>query len=294
MSGAPAGEDRTVDVAWRRAREAAVPNPLDCRTPYLELVLEHPDLEATRYDERFFPDAMPYAFDGERRVFYWRPALAASVDPGEWTAVCATTHALTPIADGERSPDLVARADGATEVVAEGCVAGESTTTRLESYTEPDVEVATISESAVELSVDGESYAVEAGDRRRIPLSERTAELADRGGGEVVTSPRLVVRYPGTRRLYHPAPGAEYRLFPSFGLDLEAIPSPVAVPVQNGELDHEALARALGVDPTERPYPERVLWQAFAYTTFDPNDERTACLMQFPTGQFALLGHSDE
>lgn len=65
---------------------------------------------------------------------------------------------------------------------------------------------------------------------------------------------------------------------------------PLAVPTANGELDHEALAASLGVDLSARPYPERVLWQAFAYTAFDPHADSVPELWQFPTGHLALSG----
>ncbi|MFC6729124.1 hypothetical protein ACFQDG_10775, partial [Natronoarchaeum mannanilyticum] len=117
----------------------------------------------------------------------------------------------------------------------------------------------------------------------------------DADGGHVSVTPELAVRFPGERELHHPASGGGYRLFPSFGLELAAVPSPVPSPTANGELDHATLAASLGVDLSGRPYPERVLWQAFAYEAFDPHADAARRLAQFPDGHVALLStESDE
>lgn len=113
-------------------------------------------------------------------------------------------------------------------------------------------------------------------------------EPSDSADGATTVTPELVVRYPGSRELHHPAPGADYRLFPSFGLELDDLPDPVPVPTTAGELDDAALATALGVDLSERPYPERVLWQAFAYTAFDPHSETTPELAQLEDGHLVV------
>lgn len=140
----------------------------------------------------------------------------------------------------------------------------------------------------MELSVAGSEYSIVTGKRRRIRLSEQRVEPAGRDEGRTTATPELVVRYPGRRELHHPAPGAAYRLFPSFGLDLDAVPNPVSVPTAAGELNDVALADELGVDLSRRPYPERVLWRAFAFTTFDPHGDTPRELTQLETGHIVL------
>jgi hypothetical protein len=120
-------------------------------------------------------------------------------------------------------------------------------------------------------------------------LSNRDLEPIDTDDGPTTVTPELVVRYPGRQELHHPAPGADYRLFPSFGLDLAELPNPLPVPTTAGELDHEALGQSLGVDLSNRPYPERVLWQALAYTAFDPHGERGATLTKPDDEHIVLL-----
>lgn len=290
----------TTDVEWEYVSHADLPEPIVRRVPYVELKLEHPDLDPSRYGESFFPDAVPYASGDDHRVFYWRPTLgAATSDPSAWAGVCATTDSLSAVTrDESHAPVLVSRQGEereATEIVVEGTIAGDSTTTRVESYAVPDVEIRDLSGPRVELLADEEPHVVSAGERRRASLSERTVELPDRDGGPRSVGPQLVVRFPGERELHHPALGAEYRLFPSFGLELDALPASVAVPRTNGELDYAALAESLGVELSARPYPERVLWQAFAYTAFDPHADAVPRLSQFPTGHLAALSEpSDE
>ncbi|WP_226479506.1 hypothetical protein [Natrinema amylolyticum] len=301
MGETPTSADRTTAVRWERSPHDEFPAPIVARLPYAELKLEHPDLEPTGYGESFFPDAVPYACDGAHRVFYWRPALrgagAETGPPAAWEGVCATPQALLAItATGSNAFDLVSRRDDATAVTVDATVAGESTTALLESYAAPDVRVRDLSESRLRLVAEGTEYAVRAGTRRRISLAERTLERIDGAGdgdgdeGPTTATPELVVRFPGQRELHHPALGADYRLFPSFGLDLEAVPNPLPVPTTNGELDHDALAESLELELSGRPYPERVLWQAFAYTAFDPHARADPAprLCQFPTGHLGL------
>lgn len=285
--------DRPTEIRWERASGADRSAPIVERRPSVELALEHPDLEPTAYGESFFPDAVPYACEGTHRVFYWRPTLEpGSGEPSEWIGVCATPVSLSPItARGSTDFDLVSRRDETTAVIVDGTIAGDSTRALVESYAVPDVRIRALSDSRLELLVEGSAVVVPAGTRRHVPLAERTVNRVDGEDGPTETTPELRVRFPGKRELHHPALGANYRLFPSFGLDLEAVPSPLAVPTANGELDHEALAESLGVDLSDRPYPERVLWQAFAYTAFDPHADSVPVLWQFPTGHLALSGN---
>ncbi|WP_199722779.1 hypothetical protein [Haloplanus aerogenes] len=147
-------------------------------------------------------------------------------------------------------------------------------------------------ETAIALTVAGSEYTIATGERRRIRLSEQRVEPAEHEGGPTTVTPELVVRYPGRRELHHPAMDTDYRLFPSFGLDLDTLPNPISVPTEAGELDDGALADELGVHRSDRPYPERVLWQAFAYTTFDPRDDTPPELTQLETGHIVLRKES--
>jgi len=293
MTDPAATDGETVPVEWRRASSDGLVPPLVERVPYCEIALEHPDLSPTRYGESFFPDAVPYEFEGSNRVFYWRPVLGSTgaLEPG--VGVCATTDELAVVpASGERALDLTRARDEGTEVVVDGTIAGDSTRALLGAYSPPDVRISVLSSERLELAVEGDEIAIAAGTRRRVALAERTVDRPDADGGPVEVTPALAVRFPGDRDLHHPAPGGEYRLFPSFGLDLDAVPSPVPVPTANGELDHAALAASLGVDLSDRPYPERVLWQAFAYEAFDPHADAGPRLAQFPDGHVALLSNA--
>ncbi len=280
----------TTSISWTRERRDR-PAPLVERVPYVELRLEHPSLEADRFGDAFFPDAIPYESRGERRVFYWRSALPpdgpASAD---WTGVCATTHGLRALtADGTRSPplwtrdgtiggDAVSGADAVHEIVVDGTVAGDSKLAAVRDYSPPAIPVRSVDADAVSLETPAGTRTVAAGERTTVELPSQSVVTAD-GESRTVT-PRLRVRYPGPRTLYHPARGADAALFPAFGLDLETLPNPVPVPTAAGELDDRGLASALGVDLAERPYPERVLWQAVAYGAFDPHRETEPRLSQ--------------
>jgi hypothetical protein len=293
MTGEADVADARASIEWRRIPPDAVSAPIVRSLPYLELKLEHPSLDPSGYGDRFFPDAVPYDLDGTSRVFYWRPAMAPSADEsGSWKLVCATPHDLVGFeslpADG---PPLVTDGADDTTLVVDGTIAGDTTTARVASYSRPDVSIEGRSAGRIELTVGGDDYGVLAGGRRRIGLPRRRVEPIGGDGASTVT-PELVVRFPGWRELHHPAPEATYRLFPSFGLDLDEIPNPLAVPTTVDELDETALATELGVDLSRRPYPERVLWQAFAYTAFDPHADITTELTQLASGHLVVrAGH---
>lgn len=279
-------DDTRKMVEWRRNPPDMISDPLVRRIPYLELKLEHPGLEPTGYGEQFFPDVIPYELDGRRRIFYWRPALKPSVgNPSDWELACATTHELTGLETFPAGgPPLVTdNRDGTTLVVA-GTIGGETTTRHVGSYTVPAISIDTCSDSEVELTVAGTEYSVSIGQRRRIRLDERRVEPSDEDSNPITVTPELVARYPGRRELHHPAPGATYRLFPSFGIELDEVPNPLSVPTAADELDDERLAAELGADHSQRPYPERVLWQAFAYTAFDPHSGVVPELTQLESG----------
>ncbi|AGB32694.1 hypothetical protein C488_08597 [Natrinema pellirubrum DSM 15624] len=281
MTGTDARES-TTPISWTRGSQER-PAPLVERVPYVELRLEHPSLEADRFGDAFFPDAIPYEFRGERRVFYWRSVLPPDGPaPADWTGVCATTHGLRALtADGTRSPSLwpqdgtigdgaASGTDAVRELVVDGTVAGDSTVAAVRDYSPPAIAVRATDADAVSLETPAGPLSVPAGERTTVELSSQSVRSATDGESRTVT-PRLRVRYPGQRTLYHPARGADTAVFPSFGLDLETLPNPVPVPTAAGELDDRGLAAALGVDLSERPYPERVLWQAIAYGAFDPH-----------------------
>ncbi|RZH66842.1 hypothetical protein [Natrinema altunense] len=295
MSETPTAADRPTTVQWKRLPHGEFPAPIIARLPYAELKLEHPDLEPTGYGESFFPDAVPYASGDAHRIFYWRSVLRGKAgdvgSPATWEGICATPTTLEIVPTSESNAfDLVSSRETATAVTVDATVAGESTTALLESYTAPTVRVLELTGSRLRLVADGTEYTVRTGTRRRISLPERMVERADGGGGSTTTTPELVVRVPGERELHHPALGADYRLFPSFGMNLETVPNPLPVPTTNDELDHEALAESLSLDLSARPYPERVLWQAIATTAFDlhARPESVPRLCQFPTGHVGL------
>jgi len=279
-----------VPVEWRRVSPADVATPIVRQRPYVELKLEHPTLDPSGYGDGFFPDSVPYELDGPSRVFYWRPALSPSAAvPDDWEIACATTHALVGIGSlPTEGPPLVTGSGATTALVVEGTVGGDATVCHVRSYSAPDVSIAGLSASSVELAVEDANYSVSAGERRRIRLADRRVEPVAEGGGPTAVTPELVVRYPGRRELHHPARDAAYRLFPSFGLDLATVPKPLPVPTAADELDESTLAADVGVDLSQRPYPERVLWQAFAYTAFDPHAEAVPALTQLDSGHIVL------
>lgn len=292
--GSGSDEDGSESVDWHRGDPDAAPEPMVRRVPFLELKLEHPALEPTAYGEGFFPDAVPYELDGRARAFYWRPSIDRSSTPaGPWALACATTGELRGVADlPAAAPPLAERGSDETTVIVDGTVGGDATTARVRSYDPPAVGLESISDERVVVAAEGTEYAVDAGDRRRLPLADRTVEVAngdaDGDATRTTVTPTLAVRYPGRRELHHPAPGAAARLFPSFGLELSAFPQPMAVPTAAGELDHDALAERLGLALESRPYPERVLWRAFAYGAFDPHAEAVPTLTQVRTGHLVL------
>lgn len=277
-------------VEWRQLSPGELPSPIARRLPYLELKLEHPELEPSGLGDRVFPDAVPYELDGTRRVFYWRPSVAAPTEaPSNWELACATTHELRGISSfpGD-APRLVTRGDGRTVLAVDGTIGGETTTTVVSTYSVPDVSVEGCSDSAVELTIDGAEYRIAVGERRQIALEERHVELVTEDDGPTSVTPEIGVRFPGRRELHHPAPGATYRLFPSFGIDVDQLPNPLPIPTAAGELDDTALAEELGVDLSRRPYPERVLWQAFAHTAFGRHTGVEPELTQSPTGHIVV------
>lgn len=287
-------ESEPTTVDWRRLSPAEIAPPIVETVPYLELKLEHPDLEATGRREQFFPDAVPYELDGERRTFYWRPSLVAgatNAEPSAWQLACATTHGLAGITDLPATPPALAseEAEGKELVhaVVGGTVAGDATTVSLSDVDLPRVRIDAASGDSIDLVAGDRSVTVVAGSRRTLELEPRRVTLADRDA-ETTTVPTFSVRFPGDRTLHHPAPGASYRYFPSFGLDLERVASPLAVPTTVGELDHETLAEHLGVDLSARPYPERVLWQAFAHAAFDPHAAGKVGIAQLDSGRLVV------
>ncbi|MFB6152629.1 MAG: hypothetical protein ABEJ27_00105 [Halodesulfurarchaeum sp.] len=276
-------------VDWRHLSPDEITAPIVQSVPYLELKLEHPGLEPSGHSEQFFPDAVPYRLDATPRVFYWRSALSPSADdPGAWELACATTHdlvGLTPPTDG---PSLVTEGANGWILVVDGTIAGDATTSHVAAYSNPTLTVEAVSDTTIALTVNGTETSVSIGERRRIRLAGQSVEPVPDGGASTTVTPELVARFPGRRELHHPARGASYRLFPSFDLTLEDLPNPLAVPTTAGELDDAALATNVGVDLSQRPYPERILWQAFTYTAFDPHAGATSGLTQLDTGHHVV------
>jgi hypothetical protein len=285
------GDRETSTVEWQRTSPDGIREPVVRTVPYLELKLEHPGLDPSSHTERFFPDAVPYEVDGTPRIFYWYPAIPSSAtEPETWILACATTHELVGVdalpGDG---PSLVTQGGSSTILVVEGTIAGETLTSRVHSYDPPSVSLEEVTGDGIDLWFDGTAYHVSSGERRRIRLEEQSVLPVTDGEDTTTVEPELVVRFPGRRELHHPAPGARHRLFPSFGLELEDLPERLSVPTSADELDDDALAAALDVDLSRRPYPERVLWQAFAYTAFDPHRDCAPQLAQLDTGHIVLL-----
>lgn len=276
-------------VSWEYESPRSVPSPLAFDAPYVEIKLEHTDIEATRFSESFFPSAVPYELDGEHRVYCWRRVLEhPERDPKEWDAICATTHEITGATNDDRiDPRLWTAGDDEIEVVVNGTIAGNSTTVGLQNYEVPTVTLV-IQSDTIDCRVDGTTLDVERGSRITHRLPSQEVSVSDTDDEIRMIAPTLQVRFPGTRTLYHPALDGEYALFPSFGLDLDTLPESIAVPTTNGELAYGELATNLGVDLSDRPYPERVLWQAFAYSAFDPRRSQPPRLTQFPNDQIAV------
>lgn len=283
-------DDDLIPVEWRQISADAISSPIVQWVPYLELKLEHLDLEPGGHSDRFFPDAVPYNLDDVPRVFYWRPALTASANESEaWELACATTHELVgfdslPV----EGPSLVTVGASGTILVVDGTIAGDATTGHVASYTVPELTIDDRCDAGIELTVNGTDYSISVGERRRICLAEQCVQPIDGGSEPTTVTPELVVRYPGLRELHHPAHGATYRLFPSFGINLNEIPNPLPIPTMADELDDAALATKLGVNLSQRPYPERVLWQAFTYTAFDLHTDTTPELTQLETDHIVL------
>lgn len=277
-------------VPWRRIPADVVSSPIVEAVPYLELKLEHPPLDPDTYGERFFPDAVPYTLDGTSRIFYWRPRLGPiSSGPEEWQLVCATPHQVGGIgslpADG---PPLVTDSGNGVRLVVEGTVGGPTSSRSMASYSAPAVVIESLSEARLELTVDGSAYALASGDRRRIRLGAQAVDLENANDCSKAVTPEFVIRYPGPRQLHHPAAAATYRLFPSFGLDLNDLSNPVSVPTQSDEVDEWGLAEAVDIDLSHRPYPERVLWQAFAHTAFNLHADSQREIGQLDSGHIVV------
>lgn len=276
-------------VAWKRRAQTDVPQPVVREVPYVEFKLEHPELEPTGQLERSYPDGVPYGQDPDERVFFWRPVLdPGGPDPADWDGAVATTHGLEGIEKVPASvPPLVDENESEVTGVVDGTIVGDSHIVQLHGYEPPSVRVAHVSNAELSISINGTAHSITNGSRRRLPLADQDVRYAD-DGTSTRTSPVLVVRYPGTRTLHHPAIGTSDQLFPSFGLDLETVPNPVPVPIHNGELNHVELAAELDVTRSNRPYAERVLWQAFAFTAFDPHREETPALGQTSDGHLVV------
>ena len=284
MAQETAGE--TVDVEWLRA-DGERADPLVARAPYLELALEHPGLDATHADGRFFPDAVPFRLADEFRVFYWRSVLPAGAHGGGApSGFWATTHELRLLGAGTGAlagPQFFTGDGDVHELVVDGTVAGDSTGARVRDYTPPRVAVQSLDAERAVVATGDETVTVPAGETATVELPEQTV-LPEEGSERESVTPALRVRFPGERTVYHPPVGGDRALFPSFGLDLASVPNTLAVPTAHGELDHGALADVLDVELGARPFAERTLWQAFAYAAFDPHRDEPPRIRQTETG----------
>lgn len=287
------GTDATETVRWRRLPADEVDPPLVTTLPYLELKLEHPALEPTGQSAQFVPDAVPYEFDDgdEHRVFFWRSALGDGTigAPDRWRLACATIRGLWGIENlPATTPELTGESDGRSVLDVDGTIAGGARVASVEAYEPPALSIEDASQTAVTLQAGRDEIDVSAGSRRRLELESQTVPQND--GEARATIPMLTVRYPGQRTIYHPGPDSGYQLFPGFGLDLDGVPRSLGVPTSAGELDSDALATTLDVDLAARPYPERVLWQAFAYAAFEPHADDSTELLQWDEGCIGVFG----
>lgn len=278
----------TTSVTWDPVSAPGFEDPLVWTGPFVECKLEHRGLEPTCVGEQFFPDSIPYRTDSEQRIFYWRSRLPDVTTVAEtWTALCATTHELVPLTHDEtHRPSLFQACASGSELVIDGAIVGDAKTAFVSEYSAPEIDLRYVTGDCAEFVVSGETKLVPVGESDRFELPKQTVETEF--GTPVTTVPHLVVRFPGERTLYHPGSGSDYHLFPSFGLDLDDVPTPLDVPMNHGQLDQEALAEELGVDITSRPYPARILWQAFVFTAFDPTASSPVELTQFPSGKIAV------
>lgn len=278
----------TTTVDWDHVPPTAFDSPVTWTGPYVECKLEHGSLEPTCIGDQFFPDSVPYRNGSQQRVFYWRTRLPEVTPPPEnWTGLCATTHELVPLThEITRNPTLFQTCNGGSELVVDGTIVGDAKTALVSNYRQPAITLQHITEDGAEFTIEGETVLVPADSRERIELSPR--EVQTEHGLSVSTRPELVVRNTGTRTVYHPAPGGEYTLFPSFDISLDEMPQPLEVPTTWAELDHELLASRLGIDLSSRPYPERILWQAFAFTAFGSNTTTSVEVTQFSSGEIAV------
>ncbi|MFB6254619.1 MAG: hypothetical protein ABEI06_08420, partial [Halobacteriaceae archaeon] len=103
-------------------------------------------------------------------------------------------------------------------------------------------------------------------------------EISD---GIYTVSPRLTVRFRGRRQLFHPPIGASYLLFPSFGIDLDDVPNPIVIDQVNGDIDLESIADTMDARLDDRPYMERILWEAFVHIAFNSQRESNLHITQF-------------
>ncbi len=286
-------QEQTHRRYWERVSADQIEPPIQVGLPYVELKLEHPDVEPTQFSNSFFPDVVPYQIGAEHRIFYWRSALSAGHAPlAQWAGVCATAHRVEPITTGKSmAPTLVTTADATHVVVVDGIIGGESTEAILSQYEPPRILVDRVTADAVVLDTPAGRRRVSSGNREQIELLPQRVRVGD-SKKRICVTPQLHIRYPGQRVVYHPAPDATYALFPSFGLTLDDVPNPVSIPQTGDDLDDTALTAAFGVDLSARPYAERVLWQAFAYTSFSPHRESPPQLAQLDSGLLAVLNPS--
>lgn len=256
---------------------------------YVEAKLEFPELEPTGQLDRYFPLGVPLGGSEAGEVFVWQSALfEPSSDHRRWGLAVATVGGL---AGFQRPPVRIPFTGGASgdSVIVRGTVLGEAELARLESYEHPTVRIEGIDDDEVVIGAGEIEIEVPSGSRVSERLSPRRARSSD-GNRDIEVTPQLEIRYPGRRRLLHPPPEEDMMLFPDFGLDLETLPQPLPVPTVAGELEHHALAEALGVDIRRGSYARRVLWQAFAYTAFDPHRDAPAIIERCSNGRLLVVG----
>lgn len=326
-TAAPENRDAT-SGSWTAISPADVPDPITATGPYVELALEHPSLVATRHAGSFWPAALPYRISDEQRVWYWCDRLASASKPVAATSAgwCATPNLLYQVEPGQPcTPRLVDATATGHELTVDATIAGDSTTAHVAGYTPPAVAIAELTPHAVELTVDDDPVVVPVRESTTLDCPPQTVERLDdaatpdtahpdavnsesagsheprtpntgndeENGTHIMVTPRLRVRYPGPRAIYHPPPDGDYLLFPSFGIDLETARSRVPIDPDTPDRDLDAIADALDATVDSRPYPERVLWEAFCYAAFPLDHEEATQLTQFENGLLGVLDPPD-
>jgi len=276
-------------VRWERAPAGSFRDPITVEVPYLELTLEHPGLEPTELGESFFPTRFPtfsMASNGCSTGGTRSPRSIRARPIG-----VASARRRTNWRRSHRGRLTRRRSTARTESVRRGGRRDRRGATRRQR-------VCALLRTASRYGRrhhrggchgrdGGRQLRIPVGDRASISLPERQVTLEEQTNRRRRSRRGCPFGIPASKRSITPIRLPEYRLFPSFDLDLDA-GRPVTIPTSHDELEPIALADTLDVDLVSRPYPERVLWQAFAFEVFDPHRDGCPRLAQYPSGLLAV------